>query len=196
MRADVSLQFLADQPPESTQSGLQGLLRQLRGVHVPLQRVSPAVPDPTAGIASPARQSPESLFSGSRCPEGACAGLLLFAGHWSSAHELVDDLETPDGCYWHALIHRMEPDIGNSDYWFRQVGQHPLFPSVLDAARRLAAHHDVRLRFDQEWNPTVFNGWCEAARENPQAEKSLLVAAIHSAECHLLWNYSLEKVRD
>jgi hypothetical protein len=193
MRADVSLHFLPQTPLDSANADLQALLLRFQDAPVPVTR--PAKPPVhESELLAVAAKAPADLFPGVRCPEGALAGLLLFAGCWNAAHELVDDRQTPDACYWHAIIHRMEPDTWNSDYWFRQVGYHPLFPAVLDVARRLAgAHPEGRLRFDPEWNPSVFNVWCEHAREKPHLAKSMLVAAIHSAECHLLWNYSREK---
>lgn len=200
MRAGVSKDSLALQPRESPkgslQADLESLIVRFKDVPIPLVR-SALPPDLTGPLAVFAKQSPRLLFPGARCPEGALAGLLLLAGHWNSAHELVDDLETPDGCYWHALVHRIEPDTGNSDYWFRQTGSHPLFPAVLKTARRLAAAHlDGHLRLDSEWNPEVFNGWCEQARRTPKLPRSAAIASIHSAECHLLWSYSLEKACD
>ena len=43
---------------------------------------------------------------------------------------MAQDLETQEGSYWHAIVHRQEPDAGNSGYWFRQVGKHPIFPAL------------------------------------------------------------------
>jgi hypothetical protein len=53
------------------------------------------------------------------------AGLLLCAGDWKSAHERVDDLSGPDGCYWHALVHRMEPDTWASTPFSRPSSPQP-----------------------------------------------------------------------
>jgi hypothetical protein len=196
MQADVSRHSFAKQPSASLKADLpvdlQHLITQLRDVAVPLDRSTPVLGDVSAEIAALAELPPAHLFPRARYQEGGMAGLLLFAGLWSRAHELVDDSQMPDGCYWHAIVHRMEPDTRNSDYWFRQVGQHTLFPPVLSAARRLAASHpELRLRFDSEWNPLGFNAWCEQSRHEPQSKRSSLIAAIHSAECHLLWNYSM-----
>jgi hypothetical protein len=195
MRADVSRHSLAKQRSHSLEADppadLQHLIVRFQDVTVSLDR-SAALADLSPEIVALIKLPAPRLFPAARYPEGVLAGLLLFSGRWSSAHELVDDHQTPDGCYWHAIIHRMESDIKNSDYWFRQVGHHPLFPVVLGAARCLAASHPgVHLRFDPEWNPLAFNGWCEQSRQTPQSERSSLISAIHSAECHLLWSYSM-----
>src|SRR5580698_6165483 len=74
------------------------------------------------------------LFPKSRAPEAATAGLYLYFDCWKEAHETAQDIATPEGGYWHAIVHRMEPDAFNSGYWFRQVGAHAIFPTLREAA--------------------------------------------------------------
>jgi hypothetical protein len=51
---------------------------------------------------------------------------------WNAAHEIVmkhDDAE----CAWvHAHLHRVEGDLPNARYWYRQAGK-PVATSALDA---------------------------------------------------------------
>ena len=44
-------------------------------------------------------------------------------GDWKTAHEQVDDLEDPTGCWVHAYLHRKEGDLGNADYWYRKANK-------------------------------------------------------------------------
>lgn len=44
-------------------------------------------------------------------------------GDWSRAHDLVNELETPDAMAVHAHLHRLEGDISNSGYWYRRAGR-------------------------------------------------------------------------
>src|SRR5262245_28695382 len=77
---------------------------------------------------------PAELFAGSRAPEAAMSGLYLYFSCLDEAHEIAQAVETPEGSFWHGIMHRQEPDPGNASYWFRQVGLHPIFPALRDAA--------------------------------------------------------------
>jgi hypothetical protein len=48
-------------------------------------------------------------------------------GDWHKAHELAQDIETPDGAWVHAYLHRKEGDTSNANYWYRQARKK--FPS-------------------------------------------------------------------
>jgi hypothetical protein len=44
-------------------------------------------------------------------------------GHWDEAHKIVQDQATADSAWVHAYLHRVEGDIGNAGYWYRQAGK-------------------------------------------------------------------------
>jgi len=56
-------------------------------------------------------------------------------GDWDAAHRLAQDIETPDGAWVHAYLHRREGDIGNAHYWYRRANRAPQ-GGDLDAERR------------------------------------------------------------
>jgi len=61
----------------------------------------------------------------------ACvASLWLRINELDRSHRVSQELDTPEGSFWHAIVHRREGDYGNSKYWFRRVGQHPAFVSI------------------------------------------------------------------
>jgi hypothetical protein len=49
---------------------------------------------------------------------------LALAGDWEAAHQLVQQYESDATAAWiHAVLHKMEGDLGNSRYWYRRAGQ-------------------------------------------------------------------------
>jgi hypothetical protein len=50
------------------------------------------------------------------------AGLWWAAkGNWDQAHKIVQDEDTSDAAWVHAYLHRVEGDLGNAGYWYRQA---------------------------------------------------------------------------
>ena len=56
-------------------------------------------------------------------------------GDWEHAHTLAQDVESPDGAWVHAYLHRKEGDISNAHYWYRRA-QRPPASGALDNERR------------------------------------------------------------
>ena len=61
------------------------------------------------------------------------AGLWLLAGDLHRSHDFSQEIEGPDGSYWHGIMHRREQDFGNAKYWFRRAGQHPVMEQLQSA---------------------------------------------------------------
>lgn len=58
------------------------------------------------------------------------AGLWLYIDELDRSHSVSQDIETPTGSFWHAIMHRREGDFSNSKYWYRRVGHHPATGSI------------------------------------------------------------------
>ncbi|WP_424810969.1 hypothetical protein [Roseococcus sp. YIM B11640] len=52
-----------------------------------------------------------------------------FKGDWQRAHEFAQSVETEEGAWVHAYLHRKEGDLSNADYWYRRAGKRrPTYP--------------------------------------------------------------------
>ena len=54
-------------------------------------------------------------------------------GAWGAAHNLAQDIHTPMGSWIHALLHLIEGDQWNADYWFTKAGKPTRKPKDIDA---------------------------------------------------------------
>jgi hypothetical protein len=128
----------------------------------------------------------------------AClAGLWLYHDFLDESHAISQDLDTPEGSYWHALMHRREPDYGNSKYWFRRVPQHPILADLAKQAAALTNQAGTPKKSEfllrqATWDPFAFVDLCEsAARRGGEVE--LLCRRIQRCEWELLFCYCHER---
>ena len=58
-------------------------------------------------------------------------------GDWQAAHLVAQDHEGEPLANWlHAVVHRMEGDVGNASYWYRRCGRGAVEPLPTDAELR------------------------------------------------------------
>ena len=62
------------------------------------------------------------------------SGLWLLAGDIHRSHTISQDISSSNGSFLHGIMHRREGDFGNSKYWFRRVGAHPVLEQISDQA--------------------------------------------------------------
>ncbi len=54
-------------------------------------------------------------------------------GDWEAAHNIAQDIHTPMGSWLHALLHVIEGDQWNADYWFTKAGKPSRKPKDIEA---------------------------------------------------------------
>jgi hypothetical protein len=108
------------------------------------------------------------LFCEAYSPAGALAGIHLYCDDFSGAHAIAQDLASPEGSLWHAIVHRREPDDFNAGYWFRRVSGHPIYAQVASGEASVdyyaAARADRKLvtaAEDRQWREwTALMNFC------------------------------------
>ena len=121
------------------------------------------------------------------------SGLWLVHNFLDESHTISQQIHTTSGSYWHGIMHRRETDFSNSKYWFRRVGQHPIFADLGIAARdsvAAAPTHGLaeNLQVGGDWDAFHFVDTCQAALRMGGASQRLC-EEIAQSEWQLLFDY-------
>ncbi len=127
-------------------------------------------------------------------PEAIEAGLFLMNDCLDESHECSQSIEGKGrhrcGDYWHAIMHRREPDYGNAKYWFQRVGRHPRFRELFETANTVIARCGVTELTPltaKEWDPMLFVDLCEKHAHEEESPAALALREIQGWEmAHLL----------
>ncbi|MGE0607378.1 MAG: hypothetical protein AB7O62_09815 [Pirellulales bacterium] len=129
--------------------------------------------------------------------ECCCAALWLYHDFLDESHRMSQEIETPEGSYWHGIMHRREPDADNANYWFRRVGKHSVFPLLQTAACGLARQSPTEgqsefLTRQTAWDYGRWIDLCEAARTGRTTPATVeLCRQIQAEEWRLLFAHCL-----
>jgi hypothetical protein len=123
------------------------------------------------------------------------AGLLLWNDDLDHAHPIVQDIETPTGSFWHAIIHRREGDFSNARYWWNRTGAHPVFDEICDLVLHRIADFPFldELRATGNWEPIAFTDFCQKAKRSGEHSDSL--AEVQRLEMRVLLEWCASQVK-
>ena len=99
-----------------------------------------------------------------KLPPACMAGVWLYHDFLDESHTISQELDDATGSYWHAIMHRREPDAENSKYWFRKVGQHPVLKLLTEKASELGYEYT---------GPFDFVDFCEHVRGVDTSEEEI-----------------------
>jgi len=103
------------------------------------------------------------------------AGVWLLHDFLEVSHAISQDISTPEGSFWHGIMHRREGDFSNAKYWFRNAGDHPVFEQL---SENLA-----------DWDPFDFVDRCQRALETGADHEACLAAQQQEWQCLFDWCY-------
>lgn len=176
----------------------------------PLPALAPRVPRREMHwLASIIQEAPlNSLVAGYQNEidaEAVRAGLLQLHDFLDESHRVSQAYEGEGlhgACdYWHGIMHRREPDVSNSKYWFRRVGTHPQFPELAKRSAFLIEHSGLDTDWADHicgggnWDPGAFIDFCAECRDSQDPELTLLAEQIQLLEMRILMRYSLMDAR-
>ncbi|MCI0705171.1 MAG: hypothetical protein L0241_29275 [Planctomycetia bacterium] len=116
-------------------------------------------------------------------PPACAAGLWLVFDFLDESHEISQDLNTSDGSFWHAIMHRREPDAWNSKYWWRSVGKHPVLDQLRDRAPAVGYTFTT---------PEAFVDFCERVRGSESAQEEV-AKRVQQLEWQLLFAWCFKR---
>ncbi len=163
------------------------------GYPSPIAELLERMPLAPLGPGEPVREMKDRLGAVASCfPPGAepdmvaaCrAGLWLAFNFLDESHTISQGLELPEGSYWHAIMHRREPDASNSKYWWHRVGNHPVLAQLAGEAAQLGW---------RAWDPSAFVDACEQERGSG-SERETLLRELQRAEWEALFAWCFDRV--
>ena len=162
-----------------------------------INELGPGAPDDAIGSRL-ARLSVGDLFPRDSVVDMNAASCCLSAiwllhDFLDESHTVSQSIDTSSGSYWHGIMHRREQDYSNAKYWFRRVGDHPIFDTLAESARELAEAAGTPDAFSTtSWDPYAFVDHCQAAAGTGSAAENLC-RQVARAEWELLFNYCYRK---
>jgi len=195
-------------PPAASARQFFERLRQIsegeRIIHLAIRDDSrsagfPALAPSDHSIPAWVRQAMHASISGESVAKTALrAGILQIHDDLTGSHEFSQSIEGAGsqrlGDYWHAIMHRREPDYGNARYWCRRIQTPQVTGRLAQLSRSLfdssglpeARHWAGKCAASENWNPAAFVDLCESLARSPVPALDLLARKIQWLEMLLL----------
>jgi hypothetical protein len=122
------------------------------------------------------------------------AALWLWHDALDESHHISQKIETPDGSYWHAIMHRREGDFSNAKYWLARCRNHPVAPAIAEQLPAVIAGRSSdslvgRLSGNGGWDPFAFVDLAEDVHDRPDDPRHALAVAVQRLEWRALFDH-------
>ena len=125
----------------------------------------------------------------------ACvAAVWLYHDFLWEAHDFLQKVPTPTGSYWHAVMHRREPDGDHAKQWFERVGDQPAYEPLQAAVAKVATQYDAGpeaefLVTQPSWNAARFTDLVTSVLGGA-SEYEELCQEVQRIEFAMMFNYT------
>ena len=121
------------------------------------------------------------------------AGLWLWFDRLEESHRIAQDIPSPTGNFWHAILHRREGDFSNAKYWYGRCRGHRvnhILGAVTASLVGGAGHSSVLKHLSAgEWDGSAFVDLVEMVHQNPSDPRFAVAVRLQQAEWHALFHH-------
>ncbi|TDQ42051.1 hypothetical protein [Aureibacillus halotolerans] len=114
------------------------------------------------------------------------SALLLWNDDLHASHDISQQLEESTGSLLHGMMHRREGDFSNASYWYQGVGDHPIFPALLEKSK--AVYPEIFAE-QTTWNAPQFIQLVNQATSEKDAVLIATCQRVQQIEMHLIVDY-------
>ena len=167
----------------------------------PLDRLERGEPLTKGRTAVAALSEKDSGLKNAQALSFLQSALYIYFDCFDEAHQIAQDHEGLIGNWLHALLHRREPDAGNSKYWYARVDlpqgtsrgiAEETLKCLGDSPAKELAGFQQKLSKSKKWEPKTFVDLVEKFRgEDSNAPAYRLLAKIQEIEWRALAEYIL-----
>jgi hypothetical protein len=123
------------------------------------------------------------------------AGLWLWHDHLDESHAISQNLPTPTGSLWHAIMHRREGDFWNSKYWYARCRHHPALAEIPVHAesviQQLPGLREVERLTRSGWDADGFVDLVESVYQTPADPRHAAAVRLQQIEWQVLFDHCL-----
>lgn len=123
----------------------------------------------------------------------ALAGLWLWHDALDACHRIVQDIPSPTGSFWHAIMHRREGDFSNSKYWYNRSLTHPVHKWMGSIASSIVGQNPRERQLARVlgggWDPRAFVDLVESVHGKPADPRHAMAVRLQRAEWEGLFDY-------